>query len=209
MQSERMQQRLLRAYNQKSVRKLLPLLLPLWQLPRCFTVQIRDLTGGQTVPVKTSAAMLVGQLKQRVEAMTGVAAAAQKLLFAGREIQDQCSVNDYNLMEQTVLHLISRVPKRAATRTEMSAHGTEALIPGMMSGVHANAELDNEPEPHPEQQPQPQPQPQPAAVHANAGLDDDVAMRAKMQASMAAHIGEPEPDLSAGMDDPDGVKRNS
>ena len=37
--------------------------------------------------------------------------------------------------------------------------------------------------------------------HANAGLGDDAAMRAAMQASMAAHIGEPEPELSAGIDD--------
>ena len=34
-------------------------------------------------------------------------------------------------------------------------------------------------------------------VHANAGLGDDAAMRAATQASMAAHIDEPEPEPAA------------
>ena len=83
--------------------------------------------GNRIVLEDTSAASTIAQVKDRLENVVGVHASAQRLLFGGRALEDGRTVNDYNLMDETTLHMLeagASVPTAAQLR---ALSGPEAL----------------------------------------------------------------------------------
>ena len=62
--------------------------------------------GNRIVLEDTSAASTIAHVKDRLENVVGVHASAQRLLFGGRALEDGRTVNDYNLMDETTLHML-------------------------------------------------------------------------------------------------------
>ena len=81
-----------------------------------FVVQIfvQHVTLGNRIVLEdTSAASTIAQVKDRLENVVGVHASAQRLLFGGRALEDGRTVNDYNLMDETTLHMLEDRSARA------------------------------------------------------------------------------------------------
>eukprot|EP01047_Picozoa_sp_COSAG01_P066866 COSAG01_NODE_9318_length_2484_cov_33.445219_3_plen_134_part_00 len=76
---------------------------------RLFPISVRDLGGARSVSVDASASMSVARLKLAIEGKLGVVVWKQELLFAGLELEDARTLDDYNLMAGTVVHLRVRV----------------------------------------------------------------------------------------------------
>lgn len=66
---------------------------------------------GKTV-VTVAAATVIWAIKQQLEEKTGITPAAQELLFAGRALDNQRTVDDYNLLAGTTLHMIAQTRSR-------------------------------------------------------------------------------------------------
>eukprot|EP01046_Picozoa_sp_COSAG06_P062994 COSAG06_NODE_14442_length_1156_cov_1.240303_1_plen_259_part_10 len=60
------------------------------------------------IAVAVSSMTVVSDIKLMVEKKTGVAPAVQLLMFAGRALSDERTVDDYNLLEGTTIHMLAR-----------------------------------------------------------------------------------------------------
>lgn len=73
-------------------------------------VFVRSLAG-KVVPIQLQPADTVGELKRRVEVQEGIPRANQCLVSGGCQLQDDRTVSDYGVQNQSTVHLLVRVPR--------------------------------------------------------------------------------------------------
>ncbi len=71
-------------------------------------VTVKNLTGNTTV-VNVPPSTTVAQLKGAISEKLGVPVVAQRLLFAGRQLEDDRSLHEYRFGEDVVVHLVISV----------------------------------------------------------------------------------------------------
>lgn len=64
---------------------------------------------GTTITLNVESADNIGQIKQKIQEKQGVPRDAQRLIFNGKELQDEKSVADYGLQSENTLHLVLRL----------------------------------------------------------------------------------------------------
>jgi hypothetical protein len=72
-----------------------------------FTITIKSLTG-QTFVLDVEAEEKVASVKLKVEAKGGGPAAQQRLIFTGKNLEDERTLADYGIGEGATLHLVLR-----------------------------------------------------------------------------------------------------
>lgn len=73
-------------------------------------VFVRSLAG-KVVPVQISPAHTVGELKERIEVQQGIPRANQCLVHGGCQLEDNRTVSESGLQNQSAVHLVVRVPR--------------------------------------------------------------------------------------------------
>ncbi|KAK8803024.1 hypothetical protein WA588_002183 [Blastocystis sp. NMH] len=68
---------------------------------------VETLTGKSAYAVEASS--MVEDVKSLIQEKEGVAVAAQRLLFAGKQLEDSCSLAEYNVQEESTLTLALRL----------------------------------------------------------------------------------------------------
>ncbi|TNV84666.1 hypothetical protein FGO68_gene12911 [Halteria grandinella] len=73
---------------------------------------------GQTITLQVNSSNTVEDIKNMIEAQHGLAVSLQRLIFAGKQIEDGRTLNDYNIQKDSTLHLVTRqasntVPQQA------------------------------------------------------------------------------------------------
>ncbi|KAK8802237.1 hypothetical protein WA538_002090 [Blastocystis sp. DL] len=68
---------------------------------------VETLTGKSAYAVEASS--MVEDIKSLIQEKEGVAVAAQRLLFAGKQLEDSCSLAEYNVQEESTLTLALRL----------------------------------------------------------------------------------------------------
>ena len=66
---------------------------------------VKTLTG-RTINVEVEKTDSIQRVKERIHDKEGVPVGQQKLIFAGRQLEDDHTISDYHIQKESTVHLI-------------------------------------------------------------------------------------------------------
>jgi ubiquitin len=71
-------------------------------------VFVKALTG-KNITLEVNPEDTIERLKQKIQEREGIPPSEQRLIFSGKQLEDNKTIQDYNIQKDTTIHLVLRL----------------------------------------------------------------------------------------------------